>query len=206
MARRNRKMKIPSAGLPITGMEHARRMGEFLSFMGTELDIIIHSTKKRACETAQAITRSLRPKKEVREENGLAPNDDPAAWVARINEMTEDTAIVGHLPFLDRLLGLLVLGDADRKMIDLAPVGTVCLKPARRRKMAHNVGDRSRGYLVNWLGASLIFCAGIVLGGFIFSLIVTLRSRSRQSRARNQGGFRRSCHERTQAAMPTGPG
>ncbi len=119
----------PERGLTDKGMEHARRMGEFLSFMGTELDTIIHSTKKRACETAQAITRSLRPKKEVREENGLAPNDDPAAWVARINEMTEDTAIVGHLPFLDRLLGLLVLGDADRKMIDLAPVGTVCLKP-----------------------------------------------------------------------------
>ncbi len=124
----------PERGLTDNGMEHARRMGEFLSFMGTELDTVIHSTKKRACETAQAITRSLRPKKEVHEENGLAHNNDPAAWVARINEMTEDTAIVGHLPFLDRLLGLLALGDADKKMIDLAPVSTVCLKPAGNGK------------------------------------------------------------------------
>ncbi|MFA5617585.1 MAG: histidine phosphatase family protein, partial [Syntrophorhabdaceae bacterium] len=59
-------------GLTDDGMKSARRMGEFLAFMGTELDTVIHSTKKRARETAQAISESLRPKKEMREENGLA--------------------------------------------------------------------------------------------------------------------------------------
>lgn len=117
-------------GLTESGMKNARRVGEFLSFMGTELDTVIHSTKKRARETAQAIVESLKPKKEIREEDGLAPNDDPMAWVAKINEMDEDTAIVGHLPFLDRLLGLLVLGDPNRRIADLKPVSTVCLKPA----------------------------------------------------------------------------
>lgn len=120
----------PERGLTENGMKNSRRVGEFLSFMGTELDAVIHSTKKRARETAQAITGSLRPKKEVREEAGLAPNDDPAAWVARINAMDEDTAIVGHLPFLDRLLGLLVLEDANRRVMDFKPAGAVCLKPA----------------------------------------------------------------------------
>jgi len=120
----------PERGLTDDGMKNARRMGEFLSFMGTEVDTVIHSRKKRALQTAQAITESIRPKKEIRAEDGLAPNDDPAAWVTRINAMNEDTAIVGHLPFLDRLLGLLVLGDADRRIIDYKPVGTVCLTPA----------------------------------------------------------------------------
>lgn len=120
----------PERGLTDTGMKHARRMGEFLSFMGTELDTVIHSTKKRAGETAHAITESLRPKNPIREESGLAPNDDTAVWVDRINAMDEHTAIVGHLPFLDRLLGLLVLGDGNRRIIDFKAVGTVCLKPA----------------------------------------------------------------------------
>ncbi|MBP1748182.1 MAG: sixA [Deltaproteobacteria bacterium] len=120
----------PERGLTDDGTKNARRMGEFLSFMGTEFDIVIHSTKKRACETARAIIESLRPRKGIREEQGLAPNDDPAAWVARINAMSENTAIVGHLPFLDRLLGLLVLGDADRRIVDFKSAGTVCLKPA----------------------------------------------------------------------------
>lgn len=120
----------PERGLTDRGMKDARRVGEFLSFMGTELDTVMHSTKKRACETAQAITASLKPKKELREEAGLAPNDDPAAWAARINTMDEDTAIVSHLPFLDRLLGLLVLGDANRRIVNFKPVSTVCLKQA----------------------------------------------------------------------------
>ncbi len=124
----------PERGLTDAGMKNAQRMGEFLSFMGIELDTVLHSTKKRACQTAQAITGSLRPKKEIREESGLAPNDDPSTWAARINAMNEDTAIVGHLPFFDRLLGLLVLGDDDAKIIDLKPVGTVCLKPADNGK------------------------------------------------------------------------
>lgn len=124
----------PERGLTDDGMKNARRMGEFLSFMGTELDTVIHSTKKRARETARAITGSLRPKKEIREENGLSPNDDPAAWAARVNTMDEDTAIVGHLPFLDRLLGLLVLGDSGRRIIDFKAAGTVCLKPAGNGK------------------------------------------------------------------------
>ncbi|MHB8109432.1 MAG: phosphohistidine phosphatase SixA [Syntrophorhabdaceae bacterium] len=119
----------PERGLTEKGMHHARRMGEFLSFMGISLDTIVHSTKKRAAETTRAIVESIRPGKEIREEQGLSPNDDPLPWVAKINAMTGDTAIVGHLPFLDRLLGLLVLADANKQLVDFKPVGAVCLKP-----------------------------------------------------------------------------
>ncbi|HBL22640.1 MAG TPA: phosphohistidine phosphatase SixA [Deltaproteobacteria bacterium] len=125
-----REDEDPERGLTDNGLRNARRMGEFLSFMDTQFDVIIHSTKKRAAQTAQVFTESIRPKKGIGEEQGLAPNDDPAPWVERINAMDEDTAIVGHLPFLDRLLGLLVLGDADRRIVDFKAAGAICLKPA----------------------------------------------------------------------------
>lgn len=125
-----REDEDPERGLTDNGMRHARRMGEFLAFMDVSLDVVVHSTKKRAAETARALTESIRPTAGIREEKGLSPNDDPAPWVERINAMTADTAIVGHLPFLDRLLGLLVLGDAGRTIIDFRPAGTVCLKPS----------------------------------------------------------------------------
>ena len=41
---------------------------------------------------------------------------------------------------------------------------------------------------MSWLSASLIFCAGVILGGFIFSLIVIVRSRSRQSGLETRAG------------------
>jgi phosphohistidine phosphatase len=125
-----REEEDPERGLTDNGFRSARRMGEFLSFMDVSLDAIIHSTKKRAAQTAEAFTESLRPVTGITEEKGLSPNDDPVPWVARANAMTKDTAIVGHLPFLDRLLGLLVLGEAGKTIIDFKTAGTVCLKPA----------------------------------------------------------------------------
>lgn len=120
----------PERGLTEKGGRHALRMGEFLAFMGTRLDTIVHSPKKRAAETARAIMESIRPAKGFHEEEGLAPNDDPGNWVTKINAMTGDTAIVGHLPFLDRLLGLLVLDDPNKTIVDFRPVTAVCLRPA----------------------------------------------------------------------------
>jgi phosphohistidine phosphatase len=35
--------------------------------------------------------------------------------------------LVGHLPFLDRLAGLLVTGDADRSVVRFQKGGIVCL-------------------------------------------------------------------------------
>ncbi|MDD3845903.1 MAG: phosphohistidine phosphatase SixA [Syntrophorhabdaceae bacterium] len=125
-----REDEDPERGLTDNGLRSARRMGEFLSFMDVGLDVIIHSAKKRAAQTVEVLAESLRPRTGITEEKGLAPNDDPAPWVVRINAMTEDTAIVGHLPFLDRLLGLLVLGDAGKTIMDFKTAGTVCLKPA----------------------------------------------------------------------------
>lgn len=120
----------PERGLTEKGGRHALRMGEFLAFMGTHLDEVIHSPKKRAFETARAIVESIHPVNGIREGEGLTPNDDPLNWVTEINGMTGDTAIVGHLPFLDRLLGLLVLGDANKTIVDFKPAGAVCLRSA----------------------------------------------------------------------------
>ncbi len=120
----------PRRGLTDEGLKNARRMAEFLAFMDTQLDVIIHSPKKRAVETARAFAEHIRPKKSIGESAGLLPNDDPKPWVERINAMEDDTVIVGHLPFLDRLLGLLVAGDPGRAIINFKAAGAVCLKPA----------------------------------------------------------------------------
>ncbi len=125
-----REDEDPERGLTDNGMRSARRMGEFLAFMDVALDAVIHSTKKRAAQTAEVLTESIRPAAGIREEKGLSPNNDPVPWVERINAMTGDTAIVGHLPFLDRLLSLLVLGDAGKTIVDFRAAGAVCLKPS----------------------------------------------------------------------------
>ena len=60
--------------------------------------------------------------------DNLAPLDDPAAWAKRISEMNEDIFLVGHLPYLSKLAGLLLCGDKEKMFVDFRMAGIVCLK------------------------------------------------------------------------------
>ena len=62
---------------------------------------------------------------------GLAPNDPIAAVARWLRERSEDqsVALVGHLPFLDRLASSLVVDDEDAKVISFQMGGLVKLVP-----------------------------------------------------------------------------
>ena len=77
---------------------------------------ILHSGKKRAEQTAQILGHALARSASVDVSSGLAPNDDPRIVAQRLNDARgEDRAImlVGHLPHLERLIGLLLCGDSN---------------------------------------------------------------------------------------------
>ncbi len=84
---------------------------------------IVHSGKTRARQTAVAWGEALGLP--IDESDGLAPRDDPAIWAARVAAETRDTMLVGHLPHLAKLAGLLLAGDADRPVIAFRPGGLV---------------------------------------------------------------------------------
>ncbi|OGW41686.1 MAG: hypothetical protein A2010_09770 [Nitrospirae bacterium GWD2_57_9] len=54
--------------------------------------------------------------------------DDPALWALRILGMGEDIMLVGHLPYMARLAGLLLCGDTEKMCVDFKMGGIVCLK------------------------------------------------------------------------------
>jgi phosphohistidine phosphatase len=89
---------------------------------------IYHSGKTRAMQTAQILADHLNPEKGMSETDSLAPMDDPALWAKRIAGMSEDIMLVGHLPYLAKLAGLLLCGDKEKMFIDFKMGGIVCLK------------------------------------------------------------------------------
>jgi phosphohistidine phosphatase len=89
---------------------------------------ILHSGKTRAQQTAQVIAECIGPQVSVRKVKGLHPNDDPSTWVERLATEAEDTMIVGHLPFLDRLAGLLICRRECNRFSHFAAAGVVCLE------------------------------------------------------------------------------
>ena len=54
-------------------------------------------------------------------------NDDVAPIVDFVSEVENSLMLVGHLPFLDRVVAQLVAGDADRNVVQFAAGGLVAL-------------------------------------------------------------------------------
>ena len=61
---------------------------------------------------------------------GLAPNDPVDPWVEELNKSTDDVMIVGHLPFLSKLVSRLL--GREEELISFQQGGIVCLE-----KMEH---------------------------------------------------------------------
>ncbi len=87
---------------------------------------VVHSGKTRARQTAERLAGAL-GLGPPGEDSGLAPLDDPAGWAERLGRHQGDVVLVGHLPHLSRLAGLLVTGDPDRAPVRFVNAGVVCL-------------------------------------------------------------------------------
>jgi len=89
---------------------------------------ILHSGKLRALQTAEILEEVLHPPAGITETDGLSPSDDPAIWAKRLHEMSEDIVLVGHLPHLQRLAGLLLCGTTENKVVEFRQGGICALE------------------------------------------------------------------------------
>jgi phosphohistidine phosphatase len=92
---------------------------------------ILHSDKLRAKETAEILAGVLSPAQGVRQISGLSPEDDPLLAKAEIETADRSLMMVGHLPHLSRLAGLLLTGNSENTVVDFSPATMVCLTRTR---------------------------------------------------------------------------
>jgi len=120
----------PTRPLTSAGRAAVARVAARAQAAGVRVDRCVRSGKLRAEQTAQVLATAVGGGS-VEALGGLAPND-PIAVVARwLAERSEDqsVALVGHLPFLDRLASSLVVDDEDAKVISFQMGGLVKLVP-----------------------------------------------------------------------------
>ena len=117
----------PERPLTDRGAETVARMATWASRASVEIAQIRHSGKRRAEQTAAILAEQLKPAKGVVAVAGLKPNDDVHAMAATLGAEREPLMLVGHLPFLSRLAGLLVAGDSDAVVVRFRNSGIVCL-------------------------------------------------------------------------------
>ncbi len=118
----------PQRGLTDKGFRDVTLAALYAEEHGIQVDRIMHSDKTRAMQTAQVLADRLKPGRGICQANDLAPMDDPAIWSKGLSETQEDVMLVGHLPYLAKLAGLLLCGDKEKMFVDFKMGGIVCLK------------------------------------------------------------------------------
>lgn len=118
----------PDRPLTEKGQRDAVKTAVFLKASGEKIDVIWHSTKTRAIQTASIFKGQLSPKEGIVQKEGLAPNIPPNALFATIILTKKNTLIVGHLPFLQKLVSLVLLNSESHEIIRFNMAGVVCLE------------------------------------------------------------------------------
>jgi len=116
----------PSRGLSDEGMKKVGMIAEVAAGYKVQADSIMHSGKKRAKQTAEIFAAALKPSGGVFVRKGLAPMDD-AGKVAMELDPASNMMLVGHLPFMERLVSQLTTGSTEHRPFKFQNGGIVCL-------------------------------------------------------------------------------
>jgi len=116
----------PECPLSDRGLVEVVRMAIMATGKEIVLTKIFHSGKKRALQTAIILKKYLKPLFGLEPSRGLDPNDD-IFYILGLIEKAENIMIVGHLPFLEKLVSYLVTGDEDGSVVQFPTAGIVCL-------------------------------------------------------------------------------
>jgi phosphohistidine phosphatase len=123
----------PSRPLSGRGLGEVTRLAERAAAHGVKPDVVWHSGKLRARQTAEAFWRICNPLATFSATRNLQP-DDPPAWMRdQLIGETRTLVVVGHMPHMPRLLRLLVTGDADAPDVQFPQHGCVALEPDGER-------------------------------------------------------------------------
>ncbi len=124
----NPKEVDPERGLSDRGMEDVHRVAVFLKGAGVRVNRVIHSGKLRALQTAEILASAVMEEPKLEVTGMINPTDPPAPFATEIAELTTDTMVVGHLPFMARMVAHLITGDAEKTITAFRPGSTACLE------------------------------------------------------------------------------
>jgi phosphohistidine phosphatase len=117
----------PQRGLTDEGRRVVEHMAHYLAAVGVAVERIEHSEKLRARQTAEILAAALHPRDGTKQVSGIAPNDDVQSVRKRLQTGTNDLMLVGHLPYLSRLVATLLDIERDRTLVEFRMGGVVRL-------------------------------------------------------------------------------
>ncbi len=116
----------PQRPLSSAGRAATERLAGLAAQRGVKPEVIWHSGKLRARQTAELFWKACNPFAPLTAERGLLP-DDPPQWMRdRLTGETRSVLIAGHMPYMPKLLAMLT-GAGEATSFPLH--GCVALEP-----------------------------------------------------------------------------
>jgi len=116
----------PERGLTTQGREETERIAQVAKGYGIRVGRIVHSGKKRAQQTAAIYYQTLSVTAPLAAVAGIDPLDDVRPFAEGVDPGA-GLMVVGHMPFLQRLVSWLTTGSEDIKVYQFQNSGIVCL-------------------------------------------------------------------------------
>ena len=125
------KAEDPERPLSEQGSRDVLAVAALLQAGGVRVEKVWHSGKARAEQTARLLAGAVLPRgRKPQAIEGITPNAAVADFSVDADVWEEDTLVVGHLPFMARLVALLTTGDSEREIVSYYPGSVVCLERA----------------------------------------------------------------------------
>jgi len=118
----------PDRPLTDQGKTDIERLAALLKQAGIRVERVIHSGKLRAEQTAEHLAKAIASGVELETSGLIDPNDNPKAFDWQSESWDTDTLVVGHLPFMAKLVSHLVIEDENRPITAFQPGSVVCLE------------------------------------------------------------------------------
>jgi len=118
----------PDRPLSEKGMTDVKRIARALTQAKVAVERVIHSGKLRAQQTAEILASEIAPRVQLEIHDQIRPNDNPGTFDLLSDNQNTDIMVVGHLPFMAKLVSLLVAGDDSLTLVAYKPGSIVCLQ------------------------------------------------------------------------------
>ncbi|MCP3890930.1 MAG: phosphohistidine phosphatase SixA [Desulfobulbaceae bacterium] len=132
----------PEKGLSDFGREETNRIAQVAKMYKIPVQKIVHSGKNRAEQTASVFHEALALETPMEKISGIQPMDDFRSFAATINPK-ENLMVVGHMPFMERLVSFLTTGTENCRVFKFQNSGIVCLDMERGE-------DNEADWFIKW--------------------------------------------------------
>ena len=118
----------PDRPLSDKGRSDVEKVAAFLGRAGIRVGAVMHSGKKRAEQTAERLAAVVGEEGRIEQVSGINPLDPTEDFARTVNEWTADTMVVGHQPFMGKLISRLIAGAEETSTVTFQPGSVVCLE------------------------------------------------------------------------------